>query len=165
MPGPESSLLAVDPAKLDDVVRLVEEGSTLIAAARAVGLRPKTVQKWVERGSDEGDGEASAARPDEAVVEFARRVRRAQGLVEGVAVGVIVRAAKDGDWRAAAWFLERSPATRERWAREQADGGEGGGVTLLELARAAAGGAAAGAMAASRRGELPRVGSAELVAG
>jgi hypothetical protein len=130
-PGPQSSLRGVDPAKLDRIVELVRGGATLVAAARAVRLKPKTVQGWVEKGSDD-----EVPCPDDAVREFAVRVREAQGLCEHDAAQVILRAAKDGDWRAALAYLERVHHERWRPRQEIEQKGEQG-VTLLELARAA----------------------------
>jgi hypothetical protein len=144
-----SVLEGVDPRKLEEIVRLVGEGATLMATARQMGLKPKTVQKWVERGCEDDCS-------DEALAVWAGRVRQAQGLAENTAVGSILRAAKDGDWRAALAWLERHPTTKLEWARAAEAASAEKSLTLADLARLAVEEGPVG------RGVPPRVGPPEV---
>lgn len=102
VPNNVSSIRTVDPTVLDRIVELVSQGTSITGAAKEAGLRSRRVKAWVERGSDDSE----VAR-DPAMVDFAMRVREAEGQVEHRAVSIIDKAAQDGDWKAAAWLLER----------------------------------------------------------
>lgn len=64
---------------------------------------------------------------DEAIyVQFAEEVERARAGAQVRNLGLIQRAAMDGSWQAAAWFLERS--NPQKWGRKQLEvTGRGGG--------------------------------------
>ena len=81
---------------LTQILRLLERGSPRSVAARAVGLSADTLRSWLD------DDESAQQLVDAA--EARATVRR---------VDQIDGAAARGDWRGAAWLLERSPASRD----------------------------------------------------
>jgi len=76
------------------------------AACAQAGVHKSTVMEWVQRGAD---GEQPFA-------DFAGRWAQARARAQAVLVGNIRDAAAAGDWRAAAWALER--ANPEEYPRE-----------------------------------------------
>ena len=91
----------------EKIVNLVRTGNYPEVAAQAAGISGKTYYEWMKRGEDE----AGIYR------EFRKAVKEAQAAAESHAVTIIRKAALDGSWQAAAWFLERSKA--ERWRRKE----------------------------------------------
>jgi hypothetical protein len=55
---------------------------------------------------------------EEPFAAFLAHLQKADAEAEAAAVKVIVRAAQDGTWQAAAWWLERRRS--QRWARREA---------------------------------------------
>jgi hypothetical protein len=82
------------------IVDQLRAGAFRAHAARAAGVAESTVDAWLRRG-DAGERNYR---------DFAREVRRAQAEDAIRSQAIITRAAfglVDGDWRAAAWALER----------------------------------------------------------
>jgi hypothetical protein len=95
--GRTSKLTAVVRAIIVDQLRA---GAFRAHAARAAGVGESTLDLWLRRGD--------AGEP--AYRDFARDVRRAQAEDAIRSQSIITRAALghvDGDWKAAAWSLER----------------------------------------------------------
>ena len=67
-------------------------------AAEFAGIEERTLRRWMARGKNPNDHEYTAFRA--AVVE-------AEAKAKVMAMGCIAKASRDGDWRAAAWLLER----------------------------------------------------------
>ena len=91
----------------EKIVSLVRAGNYPEVAAQAAGITGKTYYEWMKRGEDEPGP----------FREFREAVKEAQAAAESHAVTIIRKAALDGSWQAAAWFLERSKA--ERWRRKE----------------------------------------------
>jgi hypothetical protein len=108
--GGRPTKLTVDVA--DRVVELLLAGALLDATAGAVGVSKGTIYAWLERGDRERDD--FDAKADASHCEFRERVEQARAAAEEDAVRAVMAAAKGGDWRAAAWYLER--AAPDRWA-------------------------------------------------
>ncbi len=105
------------PSKLtaevsEKIVRAIRAGNYPEVAAGHAGIHPATYYRWMERGALEGD-----AAEDDPYRRFRSEVDRALSDAEATEVGLIVKAARDGDWRAAAWLLERRFA--DRWGRRE----------------------------------------------
>jgi transposase len=82
----------------------IGEGISLEGAAELANVSASTAYEWFSRGLGEdprGRGETKA------FAEFAERLTRARAEAELREMRAIVKAAADGDWRAAAWRLER----------------------------------------------------------
>jgi hypothetical protein len=89
------------PTKLDDIVakRIVDAvaaGGSRSAAAEAARVHRSTLMLWLARGRK---GEPPYS-------DFLDRVKKAEADAENAMV-VIVRAAAEKNWTAAAWWLER----------------------------------------------------------
>lgn len=91
-----------------EIAVLLRRGLTQTDACAAVGLARSTFYDWLARGRD-----LAAKDPADMTIEelrlsdFSDAVTRARARAKGDALGMI-RAAMATDWRAAAWFLERS---------------------------------------------------------
>ncbi len=80
------------------IVEYIRGGAYKAHAAEAAGVSVDAVDNWIRRGEDSDE---------EPYTEFAAAMRQAQGEDAVRDVQVISRAATDGDWKAAAWKLER----------------------------------------------------------
>lgn len=87
----------------DAIVQAIEKfGLPVTTAGEAFGVSADTVREWLRRGEDRDDRENG-----EPYAAFAARIRAAEASRMGVLIGPIEDAALGGDWRAAAWMLER----------------------------------------------------------
>jgi len=84
-------------SRMQKLTEALRSGSYRIDACRAAGIHYNTLLAWEKKGESQTSGE---------YVEFleALRIAEAEAVVSNVEV--ITKAAKGGDWRAAAWFLE-----------------------------------------------------------
>lgn len=84
------------------VVKALEAGAYLDDAAAFAGIHYATLADWMQKAR-EGKGQRFS--------DFAEAVQRAQSKAVVADLQIIKKAAKRGDWRAAAWVLEhRNPA-------------------------------------------------------
>ena len=89
---------ALTPDVQHRILQALQLGNYRKDAAQYAGVDPTTLHRWVARGRREPDSEYGALR--EAVLE-------AESKAKIAAMGCITRSARDGDWRASAWYLER----------------------------------------------------------
>ena len=92
-----------------DYVRL---GVPIKKAVASVGIAEKTFYNWMTRGLNERERlqnvKDSKPIPTEGVyLQFLQLVERARGEAFVKKIAVVAKASNDGDWRAAAWWLER----------------------------------------------------------
>lgn len=87
------------------IVGLLRAGNYVETAAAAAGVDARNVRRWLARG----------ARGEEPFAQFARDVDAAQGEAEARDVIMLGKAAESGEWRAAAFRLERRHP--ERWGQ------------------------------------------------
>jgi transposase len=92
------------------IVLLLRHGNFMTTAAQASGVGTTTIYRWLEHG--EADHEHGLATP---LARFWQACARARAEAEVAAVARVTAAAWAGDWRAAAWWLER--AHPERWGK------------------------------------------------
>ena len=94
--------------KVKDIVcDYIRKGNTYEAAAAAAGIWPATIFNWKKWGERAKTGK---------YFDFLEEVKRAELEAERLFVEAIAKAAFNGTWQAAAWFLERRRA--EGWARK-----------------------------------------------
>lgn len=117
----------------------LEQGMFLKDAAAAAGIAESTVHSWSARGQnwinpENGERLASIPKKEMTYVEFVESLTRARASVVAVALAGIIEAGKL-DWRAYAWYLERTrPDEYGRRTRFDVGGsGDGEGMTLAEL--------------------------------
>jgi hypothetical protein len=109
----------------DQVLAALYAGAGVAQAAASVGLAEQTVRSWVRRGRETPTGRFA---PFAAAVDDRRRVTLDEQTVAGevdeaTLVASIKDAAQRGQWRAAAWLLERGYPERKRGPGEL-DGGD-----------------------------------------
>jgi hypothetical protein len=111
---------AVEKRVLDGL----QSGAHFSDVAKYAGITERTLFRWLERGKkykDALDNDLPVVEADSQYYEFSQRVSETVGAVRLRMVGRIVQAADgtDGsnpDWKAAAWYLERS--SPEHWGRK-----------------------------------------------
>ena len=85
-------------------------GNTRQAAAEAAGVDRDTLRRWIRRGEQDNEGTFKA---------FYGALTRAEAEAEQEAVSVVKGAFMAGEWRAAAWWLERRRPESYREQKEQ----------------------------------------------
>jgi hypothetical protein len=106
---------------IDRIAEIMAAGNYICVACDYLGISKGSYHAWVVRGEKEAarieDG--GEPDPDEAIfVEFLNAVTRARSRAEIQSVARIRKAAEE-DWKADAWYLERSHL--QRWGRTKVD--------------------------------------------
>lgn len=115
------------------IVLALAHGLTIEKAAETVGVSATTVHNWLARGEEWRDADVVPA-GEEPFLEFLYATTRARAQAVELALAGIIEAGKE-DWRAWAWFLERS-FPDEYGRRTRLDHGgiaDGETMTLAEL--------------------------------
>ena len=89
----------------DRMCEALRAGNTRAASADYAGIGTSTLYRWLDRGQTEEEG---------IYREFRDAVKKAEADAEVRNVALIQRAANNGTWQAAAWWLERRRPGR--WA-------------------------------------------------
>ena len=89
----------------------LEAGNTRAAAAQAAGIAPDTLRTWMRQGEQQATGRHRT---------LARTVELAEAQAETEAVAEIRAAWQRGEWRSAAWWLERRRPETYREQKDQA---------------------------------------------
>lgn len=102
------------PTKLTDdvqerILKAVQTGNWLETASAFAGVDASTVRRWVAKGEAED--------AEEPYRSFCAAIKQARAEAEIRSVTLIQKAAQDGTWQAAAWYLERSYP--DRWGRHR----------------------------------------------
>ena len=106
---PTALLEEVKEQTLLDYIRI---GTPIRKAVTASGIAEKTFYNWMARGMAERERLSlvpnAKENPTEVIfLQFLQRVEQARTEAITKKVAVIAEAGNDGDWRAAAWYLER----------------------------------------------------------
>lgn len=106
------------PAVTKELVRLLQNGNTRMAAAKATGIDYSTLKRWCNLSAP-----------------FRAELEKAEALGETLYVGDITMAARSGNWQAAAWWLERRRHGDWRKPAEQHEhsGRDGGPIEQVSL--------------------------------
>lgn len=99
-----------DP-KVTLLLQALRGGNYIEVACSYAGLAPSTVYRWLERGRNEKAAQEAGqkANPTEAqYIELCEAVEKARADAVVANVTIIQQAARNGQWQAAAWWLERS---------------------------------------------------------
>lgn len=91
---------------LTEFLTLLKQGHYVKTACDYTGLKEGQVYAWMR--------EANREDAREWVQNFAQSVKNARAYAQAAALQVVTRAANNGTWQAAAWFLERS--NPQQWA-------------------------------------------------
>ena len=104
------------------IVQAIVGGNDITVAAAYAGIGKTTFYEWLERGRKAKTGPFA---------DFADAIQKAQADAETRNVALIAKAAQDGTWTAAAWWLERKYP--ERWGRKdrhEVTGKDGNDITI-----------------------------------
>lgn len=124
----------LSPDRQARITEALAQGNYIETASRYAGVSPQVFYKWMNRGTEERQRIADGQDPtpgETPYVEFVEAVEKARSQAEMRNVGLIQKAAVDGTWQAAAWFLERSYP--KRWGRSdrvEHTGADGGPVAV-----------------------------------
>ena len=118
----------------DRIVTAIRAGSYLDDAAAYAGISRAVVFRWLAQGKDaQQRHEAGETLTDfeTILIDFVDAVEnaRAQAVIRNV--GIIQSAAQDGQWQAAAWYLERT--NPRKWGRHETveiTGADGGAIQV-----------------------------------
>lgn len=115
-------------------VAVLESGCSIETAAATVGLSKQTVYDWQARAEEHRDSDRVPA-GEQKYLDFSDALTRAREQVVTLALAGILEQGKS-DWRALAWFLERSrPEEFGRSTKIDVGGsdGKGGRMTFAEF--------------------------------
>lgn len=101
----------MDQSKTKSLLDALRGGADLQVAAHYAGINYQTVYRWLELGQREAERLEQGEPADPEAEPFltlweAMRKARADAIMRNVAQ--IQKAANQGDWKAAAWWLERN---------------------------------------------------------
>ena len=85
------------PELTREITSYIQDGNTPTISATLVGISPSTYFDWMSKGSNQQPG----------FMEFSESIKRACARSIANRVAHISRVADSGNWRAAAWLLER----------------------------------------------------------
>jgi hypothetical protein len=125
---------ALTPEVQERIVTAVQAGSYLDDAASYAGIGYRSVFRWLERGRN-AEAELSEGReiPENELIfwHFWQAIEKARADAAIRNVGIIQKAAQDGQWQAAAWYLERT--NPRKWGRHETveiTGADGGAIQV-----------------------------------
>lgn len=114
------------------IISALTAGNYQDTAAAYAGISTSCFYNWLERGKKERDRLAAgekAKKTEQIFLEFVDAIESARAQAEVRSVALIQKAANDGTWQAAAWYLERShPQRWGRLNRTEISGPEGGPI-------------------------------------
>ena len=111
------------PEVQDRIVQAIQAGNYLEVAAQYAGIGTTTLYRWLQQAED--------PTADDMYRQFRDAVESARSAAEVRNVALIQKAANDGTWQAAAWYLERT--SWQRWGRRTMVTGDGGEAIKVEV--------------------------------
>jgi len=122
------------PETQQSIINALNSGNWIETAANYAGIATATLYNWLDRGRLERERIEVDEEPnpnETQFLEFLEAVEKSRSNAQVRAVGLIQKAAIDGTWQAAAWFLERSDPQRwGRYNRMEVTGKDGGAVAV-----------------------------------
>ncbi len=112
------------PELQDRIVELIRAGNYIETVCQAVGIGKTTFYRWLERGRNSKTKKGK-------FWEFWNAIKKAESEAEAFYLDQIRKAAVEGRWQAAAWYLERKYP--DRWGRKdrhELSGPDGGPIEL-----------------------------------
>jgi hypothetical protein len=106
------------PELTREITSYIQDGNTPTISATLVGISPSTYFDWMSKGSNQQPG----------FMEFSESIKRACARSIANRVAHISRVADSGNWRAAAWMLERMAP--ESFGKNSTRAPEGGASRL-----------------------------------
>ena len=106
------------PKLTGEITTYIRDGNSPTISATLVGVSPSTYFNWMSKGSNQ----------EPRFMEFSESIERAKAQSVVNRVAHISRAADSGNWRAAAWMLERMAP--ESFGKNSTRAKEAGGQRL-----------------------------------
>jgi hypothetical protein len=105
-------LILLNPEVEKTLLDYIRIGTPVRTAVTSAGITEKSFYLWLNRGIAERErlnlSKSAKENPSEVVfLQFLQSVERARAEAITKKVAVIAKSGNDGDWRAAAWWLER----------------------------------------------------------
>ena len=116
-----------------DYIRI---GTPVRIAVTTAGVSEQTFYSWINRGMAERERlklvKGAKSNPTEVIfLKFLEQVEQAKAEAVTKKVAVIAKSGNEGDWRAAAWWLERQmPEEFGRTDRVEIGGTDGGAIRI-----------------------------------
>jgi len=85
---------------IEDAAKLIEAGNYQKHVAQALGVDESTWYRWLREGEQSED-------ENDLKYKFYQSIKKAEAKAVARNVALIQRAAQEGNWQAAAWWLER----------------------------------------------------------
>lgn len=101
----------INDPKVKLLIQALQGGNYIDHACHYADLAPSTVYRWLERGRNEKQSIEQGNTPDKTetpYLELCDAIEKARASAIVANVALIQKAARDGSWQAAAWWLERS---------------------------------------------------------
>ena len=123
--------LLLNEAMIAKIVEATQYGNYATVICDYVGISTVSLANWLRKGEELSEkDEAELTDEERLFVKLFFDVRKARGLSEMRAVERI-RKAGEQDWKAAAWFLERTATARwGRVDRTEITGADGGAIAI-----------------------------------
>lgn len=115
--------LKLTPETQDRIVQAIQAGNYIEVAAQYAGISKGTLYRWLQQADD--------PTADDIYRDFRDAVESARATAEIRNVTLIQKAANDGTWQAAAWYLERT--SWQRWGRRTMVTGDAGEAIKVEV--------------------------------
>ena len=119
----------------EKIVEAVKAGVWIEQAAHLASIHPSTLYDWVSQGERARELEELTGKEmteqELRLAEFSDTLKKARAEAEARNVALIQKAAQNGTWQAAAWYLERSAP--QRWGRKdrmELTGKDGGSLDI-----------------------------------
>lgn len=123
-----------DPEIINRLLEALRSGNFIDDACQYAGIAESTYYSWMDRGRRERARINAGEKPETAEapwLELFDKVQQARSEAVVRNVHLIQRAASDGTWQAAAWFLERTrPDKFGRRIATEVSGPNGGPVEV-----------------------------------
>lgn len=110
------------PELTTEIRDYIRGGMTQREAAQRAGIHEGTFRRWIAVGRNYAEHHQTHNTPppnagpnDHHYATFFATIMQARAEAEGLFIGVIREAARNAEWKAAAWWLERS--IPERWGK------------------------------------------------
>ncbi len=114
LPLPKGHAPGLDVRLINQIARVVRQNCRLETAAQSVGVTKRRLLFWMEMGN-KAIREGIKTKRDKLYVRFVDEMAKAMAVAENKCVNGIKEAGAE-DWKALAFLLTHSPATKEAYA-------------------------------------------------
>lgn len=114
LPKPKGPAPILDIALIKQIAKVVRQNCRLETAASAAGVTKRRLMFWMEQGA-KAIRDGIKNKRDKLYVRFVDEMQRAMDIAENKCITGIKRAGEE-DWKALAWIVAHSPATKEAYA-------------------------------------------------